>query len=265
MPLIALITDWSHNDYYLGALKGYIYSVIPEANIVEITNTISNYSIFQAAFVLKSCFNNFAAETVFIIGVKTVVNNKNKYLCFKYQNKYILTSDNGFFSIFTDDKPESVYCFDDDNSTFPEKDVFAKVACKILKNENLNDFAKKIDIFKSNGYRIEKNLHSVANENSITGHVIYIDNYGNVITNITKEQFIKYRNNRKFIIYPGSTEFPIDKISETYLEDDDNIYIALFNSLELLEIAVINSSATQLFNIEVKSNIRIEFYDTTSS
>jgi len=260
MPFIALITDWSHNDYYLGALKGYIYSIIPEVKIIEITNTISNYSISQAAFVLKSCFSNFAEETVFIIGIKTVVNSKNKYLCFKYQNKYILTSDNGFFSIFTDAQPQAVYCFDNVHSTFPEKDVFAKYACKILNNENFDDFAKKVD-----DYKIVLNLHSTVSNASITGHIIYIDNYGNAITNITKEQFVKYRRNRKFKIFPGSTEFPIEKISETYLEDDDNIYIALFNSLGLLEIAVINSSVTQLFNIEVKSNIRIEFYDTTSS
>ena len=138
--------------------------------------------------------------------------------------------------------------------------MFAKYACKILNNENFDDFAKKVD-----DYKIDKNLHSTVSNASITGHIIYIDNYGNAITNITKEQFVKYRRNRKFKIFPGSTEFPIEKISETYLEDDDNIYIALFNSLGLLEIAVINSSVTQLFNIELKSNIRIEFYDTTSS
>ncbi len=260
MPFIALITDWQKYDYYLGAVKGYIYSLIPDIKIIDVSHTISNYNVFQAAFILKSCFNNFAEGTVFIIGVKSVANSKNGYLCFKFQNRFILTSDNGFFSVFTDAQPQAVYCFNFENTTFPEKDIFAKYACKILNNEKLEDFATQI-----NEYKIDKNLYSIPGQSEIIGHIIYIDNYGNAITNVTKEQFERIQNNRKFKIFSGSNNFPIEKISETYLEDDENDLIALFNSLGLLEIAMVNSSVAQLFNLEVKSNIRIEFYDTTSS
>lgn len=257
MPFIALITDWQQNDYYLGAVKGYIYSVLPETKVIDVCNTISVYNVLQAAFVLKSCFSDFAEGTVFIIGVNSVLNRKNGYLCFKYKNRFIFTADNGLFSIFTDDKPEAVYSFNDKNTTFPEKDIFAKYACKILNNEIISEFSSEIE-----NYKIDKNLFATIEKFSITGHIIYIDNYGNAITNVTKEQFDKTKQNRNFKIIPGNENYPISKISNSYVEDDDIELIALFNSLGLLELAVVNNSAAQLIKLEVKSNIIIEFYDT---
>ena len=82
MSYIALITDWQQNDYYLGAVKGFIYSQIADVNIIDINNGISKHNLFPAAFILKSCFYDFPEETIFIIGIQTVIEGENNYLCF---------------------------------------------------------------------------------------------------------------------------------------------------------------------------------------
>ena len=95
--------------------------------------------------------------------------------------------------------------------------------------------------------------------------VMYIDNFGNAITNISKELFDRIRKNRNFTIFPGNNNFPINDISSGYSGYEDAELIALFNSLNLLEIANINISASQYIKLEVKTNIRIQFYDTSNS
>jgi S-adenosylmethionine hydrolase len=257
MSYIALITDWQQNDYYLGAVKGFIYSQIADVNIVDINNGITKHNLFPAAFILKSCFTDFPEGTVFIIGIQTVIEGKNNYLCFQYKNRYILCSDNGFFTHFTEEEPDAVYCFKDIATTFPEKDVFAKYACKILNDENISEFANTIEEYKT-----VKNFNPIIEKSTITGTIIYIDNYGNAIINITKEQFVKTCKERKFKIILGNTNYFISKINNVYNENNDNEFIALFNSIGLLEIAMNNASISNLIQLEIKSNIRIQFYDT---
>ena len=254
MPFIGLITDWQQSDYYLGALKGSIYSKLSDAKIIDINHTILPHNIFQAAFVLRSCFSSFPEETVFIIGVSSYASGPNGYICFKFQNRYILTSDNGFFSLFTEDNYESAIQLENRPTTFPEKDIFAEYACRIIQREPIENFGPAITEFHKN-----MNFYPSLDKNAITGMVMYVDNYGNSITNVSKKQFEKLRNNRRFVIYPGNNDFKINKISEGYNNEEDGELIALFNSLDYLEIANIKISASRLIKLEVKSNIRILF------
>jgi S-adenosyl-L-methionine hydrolase (adenosine-forming) len=260
MPFIGLITDWQQNDFYLGALKGCIYSRLPDANIIDINHTINQYNIFQAAFVLKACYTDFPEGTIFIIGVRSHADGPNGHMCLKFKNRYIISSDNGFFSLFTEDSFDAAIKLESSSTTFPEKDIFADCACKIALNESFENIGQAVT-----EYNIIKNFFPMLDKSLITGTVMYIDNYGNAITNISREQFERIRKNRDFIIYPGNNNFPIKEISVGYGGFDDAELIALFNSLNLLEIANINISASQFIKLEVKTNIRIQFYDTSNS
>lgn len=257
MPLIGLITDWQQNDFYLGSLKGSIYSKIPDAQIVDINHTINLHNVFQAAFVLKAVFFDFPEGTIFIVGVKSDACGPNNYLCVKFKNRYIISSDNGLFSLFSEDPFDSAIKLDGPPTTFPEKDIFADYSCKIALNQEFESLGPAVT-----EYEIIKNYFPMPEKSLITGTVMYIDNFGNAITNISLELFERVRKNRKFVIYPGNNSFPIKEISVGYSGYDDATLIALFNSLNLLEIANINMSASQRINLEVKNNIRIQFYDT---
>jgi len=257
MPFIGLITDWQHNDFYLGSLKGVIYSKIPDAQIVDINHTINKHNIFQAAFVLKAIYHDFPEGTIFIVGVKSDAYGPNNYLCIKFKNRYIISSDNGLFSLFSEDPFDAAIKLDGHPTTFPEKDIFADCACKIAMNEDFESLGQVVT-----DHEIIKNYFPMPEKSLITGTIMYIDNYGNAITNISRDYFENIRKNRKFVIYPGNNSFPIKEISNGYSGHDNAVLIALFNSLNLLEIANINISASQTINLEVKNNIRIQFYDT---
>ena len=257
MPLIGLITDWQQSDYYLGAMKGTIYSKVPDAKIIDISHTISTHNVFQAAFVLKSCFEDFPEDTIFIMGVNSYANGINGYLCIKYRNRYIITSDNGLFSLFTEDPYDLAIKLENIPTTFPEKDIFALYACRLLQNELIQDLGPNAENLVTN-----MNFHPMLERNIITGMVMYIDNFGNGITNVSRTIFEKIGKNRSFSIFPGNNEFEIKEISVGYENDEEGDLIALFNSLDLLEIVNIKSSASALIKLEVKTNIRILFYDT---
>lgn len=262
MGLIGLITDWQQSDYFAGAVKGAVYSLRPEARVIDISHTIGKFNILQAAFVLRSCYFQFPEETVFIIGVKSCAKEDEGYLCIKYGNRYILTANNGIFSLFSDQPFDTAVVLDYMETTFPEKDIFAKYACMLAAKKPVEELGK-----------ITMKIHSLLNmlpsydNTALTGNVVYIDNYGNAITNISKDLFDRVCNNRKFVIYPGNKEFPIYEISRNYNDNENNEadLIALFNSLELLEIANVYLSASQLIRLEVNTNIRIQFYDTQNS
>ena len=257
MPLIGLITDWQQSDYYLGAVKGSIYTKIPDARIIDINHTISPHNIFQAAFVLKACFNSFPEGSVFIIGVSSYAHGLNGYLCIQFQNRYILCSDNGFFSLFSEDPYEKAVILENIPTTFPEKDIFTTYACKLLNNEPMDAFGNSPQDIVSN-----KNFYPMLEKNVITGMVMYVDNFGNAITNVSQSTFNKIGKERNFTIFAGNNDFSIKEISEGYEGEDDGELIALFNSLDLLEIANLNGSALSMIKLEVKTNIRIVFYDT---
>jgi S-adenosylmethionine hydrolase len=98
-------------------------------------------------------------------------------------------------------------------------------------------------------------------ESVINGSIVYIDSYRNAITNIPKELFEKIGKNRPFDVFIQSNHYKINKINKTYSETSAGELLALFNSLNLLEIAISSGNAADLLNLNINSIIRIKFYD----
>jgi S-adenosylmethionine hydrolase len=98
-------------------------------------------------------------------------------------------------------------------------------------------------------------------ESLINGSVVYIDSFRNAITNIPRELFEKIGKNRPFDIFIQSNHYKINKINKTYNETSAGELLALFNSLNLLEIAISSGNVADLLNLNINSIIRIKFYD----
>src|SRR4051812_22386512 len=109
MAIITLTTDLGDKDIYLAALKGSIFKLLPDVNIVDITNSVSAFNIQQAAFILKNSFHYFPDETVHLIGIDTVYNSFTRYLAVRYKNHYFVGADNGIFSLMFDSDPDDIF------------------------------------------------------------------------------------------------------------------------------------------------------------
>ena len=256
MPIITLTSDWGVKDHYAGAVKGAILARFPEVNIVDITHSIPGFDTEQAAFIIRNSWRNFPKGTVHIIGVNTEESVKNPHTAVEMDEQFFIGTDNGIFSLIFDRDPDKIVEItipqDSDFFTFSTRDRFVKAAVHLAKGEKI----EKLGSVKNKV--VDKILFKpVIDENVIKGHVIYIDNYENIITNIQADLFREMAKGRKFTIMFRSHE--IKKISQSYTDVPPGEIVALFDSAGHLEIAMNQGNAAGLLGLDYKDMVRIEF------
>ncbi|MDX9697561.1 MAG: SAM-dependent chlorinase/fluorinase [Bacteroidales bacterium] len=255
MSIITLTTDWNKNDYYIGAVKGAIYSSCNNVSVVDISHQVKPFNIFQAAFILKNCYANFPEGTVHLIGVKSDFSENHKHMIVRYNGHYFISTNNGIFSLLFDESAIEIYVIETPQpNSFPELTVFVPAASKILNGESPESVGTKTDI-KVRPVQLE----ATKEESVIIGSVLYIDSYQNVITNITIDLFKEVGKGRPFKIYVQSNRNVISKINQTYQEASPGELLALFNSINLLEIAINGGNAAELLGLDLNSTVRINF------
>ena len=256
MSIITLTTDWNKDDYYTGAVKGTILSNCHEVTIIDITHQITPFNIYQAAFILKNSYNYYPSGTVHIIGVKTEAFSEHNYLIAELDNQYFLGADNGVFSLlFKDNDPVKYFSINDyEQSSFPVLNIFATIACNLIKGEKPESIGTEAEAINR---RVP--LRATIEENILIGSIVYIDSFQNAITNISKDLFDRVGNGKPFKIYVQSNHYVISKINKSYQETSVGEILAIFNSLNLLEIAINGGNAAELLNLDTNSSIRIKF------
>ncbi len=260
MSVITLTTEWNTNDFYVGAVKGALLTNGLDNIIIDITHNITKFSIVQAAFILKSCYEQFPEGSVHVICVNSELTDKNKHVAVKHNNHYFVCTDNGILGLLFDSKPDIIVKLASINEhiTFPELNVFPQAVSHLIKGKNIKDLGKEqSSINRQIGYMPTIDEHG--DNTIISGKVIYIDSYENAITNISKDLFINVGKERKFAIFLQNNIHSLNKINNSYFETEDGELVALFNSLNLLEIAIKYGSVKQFFKLDVDSQIRIEF------
>ena len=273
MSLITLTTDFGTKDHFVGAVKGAIYTELSDARIVDITHEISPFNITETAYILKNSYKSFPDGTIHIIGVDSELSADNKHIAIELNNHFFICPDNGLITMiaseFNPTKIVEINIHDRIESSFPVLDVFVKVACFIARGGNLTVIGKEIKELKK---LTEINPKVNQLQSTIMGSVIYVDNYGNVITNITKKMFQDIGKGRKFII--TARRYTFSKIYNKYNEvtgnstnkfQFDGSKLAIFNSAGYLEIAIYRSNletvggASTLLGLNYRDAISIEF------
>jgi S-adenosylmethionine hydrolase len=275
MPIITLTTDFGLKDHFVGAIKGHIYSELPGATIVDISHQVSPFHIQECAYLLKNAYKAFPEGSIHIVGVDSEKTDENTHLALKVDQHFFITADNGVISLITEEvTPEKVVEIQLPNtvtSAFPVLDVFVKVACHLARGGTLEVIGKPFSSIRS----IREITPTVTNNgNTILGSVLYIDNYGNVVTNISKNLFEAYRKGRKFTLearnkklteiykkYSDIINFELDKSQRRGAGD----LMALFNSSGYIELAIYKSNlntvggAATLLGLDYRDTILINF------
>lgn len=260
MAIFTLTTDWRNSDYYVGAVKGKILSNDITSVIVDISHQILPYNVMQAAFVLRNCYKEFPAGTIHLIGVNSVLSPKRNLLIIEKDKQFFLCSDSGFPDLIFPKQDFKVYKLSVDSkegNTFASLDVFAKVAGKLAKGKKAEEIAEM-----TTDYLHQVPIRPTIDNHLINGSVVYIDSFSNAITNISRETFDRVGEGNEFEIYVQSNHYIIDRISDSYLNVTTGDLLALFNSSDLLEIAISNGPAAELLNLSINSTIRIKFKNT---
>ncbi len=267
MPIITLISDMGTQDHYVAAVKGYLYTQASDLNVVDITHAISHFNLPQAAFVLGQVFRDFPKGTIHLIGVDTESDFEKAHLLVGKEDHWFIGADNGIFALLFESSEADIYELnlrqDGDSLAFPLKDVFAKAAIHLARGGTAEVIGKRRNSFKQFNL-IPANIK----ENLIEGRIIHIDSYGNLITNINRSQFREWLNGRTFeIIYRDFDGQGIRKIHDRYGEVAEGDRVAVFNSGNLLEIALNRGAkgsgggANKLLGAKVNDIIRIKADD----
>lgn len=275
MPIITLTTDFGEKDHFAGAVKGAIYSELDNVRIVDISHSISPFHITEAAYIIQNAYKSFPPGSIHIIGIDSELNEENKHIAVRLDGHYFVCANNGIISMITTDfKPEKmveINIHDRVKSNFPVLDVFVQAACHIARGGTLEVIGKEIQEIKQ-----LVGITPVVNSegNQIVGNVIYIDNYGNVVTNITKTFFESVRKGRNYNVSARTVRF--SEIFNRYSDainfsiarekrEEDGKKLALWNSSGFLELAVYKSnpstvgSAATLFGLQYRDSITVKF------
>lgn len=280
MALITLTTDFGRKDHFVAAVKGAIYSLLPETTIVDVSHEISPFNITETAYIVKNAYKNFPKGSVHIIGVDSEFTQENKHIALLLNDQYFVCPDNGIMSLIASEihptKIVEINIHDRIDTSFSVLDVFVNVACHIARGGTLEVIGKPLQEIKKTMEMQPK----IVSETKIIGAVIYIDNYGNVISNIHKDLFNKVGKGRNFTIASGRYTFKkvVNKYSDIVNfelpEQQRNVEgnkLALFNSGGYLEIAIYKSNlqtvggASSLLGLDYRSAISIEFEKTTTT
>lgn len=266
MSIITLTTDMGLKDHYVATVKGAIWSQFAEARIVDVSHSIKPFDNGQAAFVLRQAYPEFPRGTIHIIGVNPEADGQTPHLVVRHDGHFFIGADNGIFSLLFDGMPHEAYeitmKLDHDHVAFPTRSVFVKAACHLARGGTMDVIGRKVVHIRE-----QIGFQPAVDATSIRGKVLYIDSYGNLVTNVRKQLFDEIGKGRTFRIGFGLPADDITKIHATYGDVPHGERLAFFNATGLLEIAVnkgvegSGGGAARLFGVQHEDTVRIDFGD----
>lgn len=274
MSIITLTSDYGLKDHFVGALKGKILSEFGEAKIIDISHDIDPFNTLEASYIIEASYSSFPKGTVHLIGVDVERNKENQHIVMQWNDHFFIAADNGILSILSQkivpQKIVQINIHDRLPNDATDLDVFVKVACHLTKGGALSVIGREIDQIKP-----LTNFEATTTDsgNTIKGHVIYIDHFGNVVTNISKKYFLEIAKGRPYEIVLKTKNiktilpnYSAVAHSEKYpIKSYEGEKLALFNEAGFLEIAIFRSnpskvgSASSLLGLNYRDVITIQF------
>jgi len=252
MPLITFTSDFGLTDYYIAAVKAKLYAGNPSLNIIDISHQIDSFSIAHASFVLRSVYKDFPQDTVHLIAVGAS-SYAEEYIAVQMDNHYFVSADNGIISLLSEQEPQQIVSLSSaQTSTFAAKDVLAPAAVALASGKSMEEIG---EVVHQMNRKIPRQLK--ANKKGISGNVVHVDHYGNLITNIDRYTFDVLSKDVEYEIVFGREHF--FKVNEAYYDVDYGECALFFNHLGLLEISINHGSASDLLGMSYDSPVQIHF------
>lgn len=259
MPVITLLTDYGLRDHFVGEMKGVILSIAPEAVIVDITHDIEPFGVRQGTFVLRQVWARFPAGTVHCAVVDPGVGSERRIILGQYAGRYVVAPDNGLLTwVHRDYAPETMVVVEDRryflpqiSATFHGRDIMAPAAAHLANGVQPRAFGRVTDRLEM----LPIAPRAEATDRGWSGIVIYVDRFGNMVTNIHEEQLLASGGGMRTweVVVNGAS---IGPMRSSYCEVAVGTTLAIIGGSGFLEIASNQGSAAKRFApIE---NVRVE-------
>jgi S-adenosylmethionine hydrolase len=246
-PVITLLTDFGTADSYVAQMKGIILQKCPDAQIVDITHEIRPQDVFRAAHVLNDAYRAFPRGTIHIVVVDPGVGTQRRVLCLAAARQLFLAPDNGVLElVLRNSQVDNLvavtsewYFRRDVSTTFHGRDIFASVAAHLAGGVKLARLGPPIP----DPVRLEV-PRVVVGEKNISGAVIEVDRFGNLVTNVEKKHLARVfhgARSSQMLVFVAGRE--IRGLSRSYAERGQGELMCVLGSSGRLEIAVSGGSA----------------------
>ena len=261
VSIITLLSDFGLKDPYVAEMKAVILSIHPQARIVDITHEIEKFNIRMGAFVLASATPYFPAGTIHVAVVDPGVGTKRHPIIVETKRSYYVGPDNGLLMLAA--QKESVehvyhvnnpqYMLTQVSRTFHGRDIFAPVAAHLAKGKTASEFGPEIQ-----DYALPEFAKPHARKGELFGEVLHIDDFGNVVSNISEEDLEKTG-----IREGGSLRVKLDdktltlKLCSAYGEVPAKTPLAIIGSNDFLEVSINQGSASRIFKAKIGDSLRV--------
>lgn len=248
-PPIVLLTDFGVKDGFSGVIKGVVATIAPDTPVIDLSHGIESQNILHSAYLLAANYTYFPKQSVFCCIVDPGVGSNRRAIAIRTQDYIFLAPDNGLLTLILEQEKilgmreltNKKLHLPQRSATFHGRDIFAPAAAHITRDILFSELGKKI----SNPVKLDL-PHPVLTETTLTGSIIYSDNFGNLFSNINYDTFQNFVQQKAFTI--SCSTYQESQICASYSEGKDTTPSYIFNSWGLLEIFMKNARADSLVN-----------------
>jgi S-adenosylmethionine hydrolase len=257
-PVVAFLSDFGTRDHYAGTMKGVVLGVCPDATLVDVGHDIPAHDVVAGALELAACYRYFPAGTIFLVVVDPGVGSSRRGIAADCGDYKFVAPDNGVLSaVFRETPPRRVvelterkYARATISRTFEGRDRFAPAAGWLAKGIALVSLGKSIT-----NYHVIDLPKPVVALGEISGEIVRVDRFGNLISNIDRRVFEQLANGGAVAITVAGRDIP--RIVSTYAEAPAGELCALFGSTDTLEIAVNAGDAARSLGLDRGAQVSV--------
>ena len=243
-PVIALLSDFGTRDHYAGTMKGVILNICPDATLVDITHDVPPHDVLDGSLQLAGAARYFPAGTIFLAVVDPGVGSARRGIAAEAGDYRFVAPDNGVLtSVLREWAPKKIveltdrrYARPTVSRTFEGRDRFAPAAAWLAKGTQLTALGRP-----AADYHHLDIPTAVVDESSVSGVVLRVDRFGNVVTNIDRKTFESVAKSGSMEVTAGTQS--IGRLVATYADIQSGEICALFGSTDHLELAANSESA----------------------
>jgi len=257
--IITLLTDFGRSDSYVAQMKAVMLTVAPDATLVDVTHDVPPGDVLAGAFALASALPHFPAGTVHCVVIDPTVGTDRRILAARYAGQTVVAPDNGVITLVDRVLPlEQIAAVRDRryfrgpsvSATFHGRDIFAPVAAHLARGLVLDRLGPQPETVKF----LEVPEPRVRADGTMAGQVLYVDRFGNLISNIPADSVAEAIGGGSDV---GCGGRPVGPIRRAYADVERGEALALVNSMGLIEVAVNGGRAADVLGAGVGTEVRV--------
>ncbi|SNR83347.1 MULTISPECIES: S-adenosyl-l-methionine hydroxide adenosyltransferase family protein [Hymenobacter] len=254
MGLITFLSDFGYRDHYVAAVKARILQLAPQVPVLDISHGVEPFNIAHAVHVLNAVFRDFPAGTVHLVGVNDLGAPRAAWHAASFQGHFFVAADNGLLPLLCDGQPDALVTLAAGQSptSSPTRDLLVPAAVHLAKGGGLLDLGPlTTDVYQL----LNRQLR--LQDNRIMGHVVHVDHYGNLVTDITRTAMEVIGRNRSFTIHFARET--VRDIFPHFQATTPGEVVCIFNSQDQLCIGINQGNASELLGLHFDSQVDVRY------